>query len=432
MAKKPTSPSKSSLGQFADTAIVPAQEAVDAYAPSKPMPLTPTKHREKMSREFVDIVSRDAPEPKMPDELASNSEKSFYGSFLMGRGYVIEPAEAQALIESDSSNSKVLFPFMTGQDLNSSPDQSPSRWTINFFDWPLDRANAPADYNGPVATDFPQIFDIAQIRIQPERALNNRIEWCERWWQYAEKRSRLYELISKMSRVIALSRVNNHLSFAMLPASSVFDRTLVVFPLDRFDNWSVLQSSIHCHWAWHYGMANHSILNYSPSVCFKTYPFPSGVLASGPLESLALLGERYHAYRSQVTNQNNQGLRTTQYFFHDRRVQVADFARLRALQVEMDQAVAAAYGWGDLDLGHGFHPTEQGERFTISEPARREVLDRLLALNHQRYEEELKAGLHNKKKPKPPKSKNPVSLDGIHPAQPDLLPPNNRSCFEAG
>lgn len=80
-------------------------------------------------------------------------------------------------------------------------------------------------------------------------------------------------------------------------------------------------------------------------------------------------------------------------------------------------------------MGHGFHATKQGERYTLSEPARRTVLDRLLSLNHQRYEEELKAGLHEKKKPKPPKSKNPVSLDGIHPAQPDLLPPEQPELF---
>ena len=61
-------------------------------------------------------------------------------------------------------------------------------------------------------------------------------------------------------------------------------------------------------------------------------------------------------------------------------------------------AVAAAYGWTDLDLGHGFHETKQGLRFTISEPARREVLARLLKLNHERYAEEVKQGLHEKKK----------------------------------
>ena len=34
------------------------------------------------------------------------------------------------------------------------------------------------------------------------------------------------------------------------------------------------------------------------------------------------------------------------------------------------------------------HETKQGLRYTISEAARREVLDRLLALNHQRHAEE--------------------------------------------
>jgi hypothetical protein len=66
----------------------------------------------------------------------------------------------------------------------------------------------------------------------------------------------------------------------------------------------------------------------------------------------------------------------------------ADIARLRSLQVEMDQAVATAYGWQDLDLGHCFRTIEQGIRYTISEAARDEVLDRLLTLNHQRHAEE--------------------------------------------
>jgi hypothetical protein len=60
----------------------------------------------------------------------------------------------------------------------------------------------------------------------------------------------------------------------------------------------------------------------------------------------------------------------------------------------MDEAVARAYGWDDLRLEHGFHQTKQGLRFTISEAARREVLDRLLELNHQRHAEEVAQGLH--------------------------------------
>ena len=79
---------------------------------------------------------------------------------------------------------------------------------------------------------------------------------------------------------------------------------------------------------------------------------------------------------------------------------VDDIQTLRSLHIEMDQAVAIAYGWQDRDLGHGFHKTKQGDRFTISETARREVLDRLLELNHQRYAEEVAQGLHDKGKKK--------------------------------
>ncbi|HBC43120.1 MAG TPA: hypothetical protein DCZ88_14855, partial [Pseudanabaena sp.] len=48
-------------------------------------------------------------------------------------------------------------------------------------------------------------------------------------------------------------------------------------------------------------------------------------------------------------------------------------------------------------LNHSFHQTKQGLRFTISETARRDILDRLLALNHARYAEEVKAGVGKEK-----------------------------------
>ena len=94
---------------------------------------------------------------------------------------------------------------------------------------------------------------------------------------------------------------------------------------------------------------------------------------------------------------NEEGLTDTYNRFHDHDNPDADIQKLRELHVEMDQAVAAAYGWDDLELGHDFHETKQGVRFTISESARREVLQRLLKLNHERYAEEEKQGLHGKK-----------------------------------
>ena len=78
--------------------------------------------------------------------------------------------------------------------------------------------------------------------------------------------------------------------------------------------------------------------------------------------------------------------------------------RLRELHREMDEAVLAAYGWHEpssdgppIDLSHDFYevdylPENDRIRYTIHPDARREVLKRLLKLNHQRHAEEVEAG----------------------------------------
>jgi hypothetical protein len=98
------------------------------------------------------------------------------------------------------------------------------------------------------------------------------------------------------------------------------------------------------------------------------------------------------------------GLTTLYNHFHDVDTFDDHLSELRNLHREIDLAVARAYGWDDLDLGHGFRevsylPENDRVRYTISEPARIEVLRRLAELNRQRYEEEVAQGLHGKKKP---------------------------------
>ena len=71
----------------------------------------------------------------------------------------------------------------------------------------------------------------------------------------------------------------------------------------------------------------------------------------------------------------------------------------------MDKSVLEAYGWQDIDLRHDFYevdylPENDRIRFTIHPDARKEVLKRLLELNHKIHEEEVKAGLWDEKKKK--------------------------------
>jgi len=134
-----------------------------------------------------------------------------------------------------------------------------------------------------------------------------------------------------------------------------------------------------------------STINYSPTDVFVTYPLP------GNCTNLDTIGAKYHEHRRYMMIDKNAGLTATNNRYHDRNKSTEDLVLLRDLQEKMDYAIASAYCSDDLDLCHDFYETPKGVRFTMSEEARREVLSRLLDLNHQRYEEEVAAGLHEKK-----------------------------------
>ena len=152
-------------------------------------------------------------------------------------------------------------------------------------------------------------------------------------------------------------------------------------------------------------------LRYTPSYGIETFPFPTA------LESLEHVGERYFRHRREIMVARREGLTATYNRFHSQQEVSHAITALRALRIEMDNAITAAYGWTDLDLGHDFHETKQGTRFTISEVARREVLDRLLALNHERYVQE-QAGTSAPRPKRAPKRKRTEkgTLFAIEPA----------------
>ena len=73
----------------------------------------------------------------VPYQLKANDEIAYVGQIVLGDGFVLSPEEAAGLIRRNPKNKDVLFEYLSGNDVTSRPDQSPSRWVINFFDWPL-------------------------------------------------------------------------------------------------------------------------------------------------------------------------------------------------------------------------------------------------------------------------------------------------------
>jgi hypothetical protein len=315
-----------------------------------------------------------------PFRLAANRGKSFIGSQVHGEGFIVNEETVHRLIDMDPENRNVLFSYLNGRDLNTNENQSPTRWVINFFDWPLTRDDAPDDYDGPAAADYPAVLSIVVEKVKPERDHYKRKSYRERWWRHAEPCMALYRAIGGRERVLVKALVSPTWAFSYVPAGQVYDQKLVVLVDWPF---SVLQSNIHYVWTLAFGATmGVTTLTYTPTDCCETFPFPDN------LTGLETCGECYHEFRHQIMLARREGLTKVYNRFHDRGENSEDIAQLRILQEEMDKSVAVAYGWTDLDLGHGFHDTKQGVRFTIGEFARRTVIERLLALNHQRHAEE--------------------------------------------
>ena len=329
---------------------------------------------------------------QQPERLARNIGVAFRGTEVKGQGFILEPADAQCLLEQDATNSDVIFPFLTGEDLNSRPDQTPSRFVINFHDWDFEKAS-----------QYPTCLQIVTDCVKPFRSTITKQIHETDYWKFWDKRLESYAKIARSRRVLARSEVGNMHSLAFVATGIVFSNKIIVIGLSTPAAFACLQSTVHEDWSRRFGgAALRTDMCYSAKSCFETFPFPNNSMEeedSRILNStLNGVGESYYDHRQRVMHQRGEGLTKTYNRFHSPDDTSADIQMLRQLHVEMDKAVAEAYDWTDLDLDHGFHETKQGVRFTISEPARREVLQRLLKLNHERYAEEEKQGLHSKKR----------------------------------
>ena len=366
-----------------------------------------------------------------PFSLAENADKSFQGSIVLGQGFIMEPTAAHALIAQNPKNKEVLFAYLNGENLNSRSDQSPSRWVINFRDWPLDRETAPEGYDGPVAADYPDCLEILERLVKPERTRVDehgkyvlRSPLPQRWWHYADKRPALYRSIASMERVMVVAQVSRTLAFAFVAEEMVLDAKLIVFVLSKDRHLSILQSAFHFVWAWKYCTTMKADLTYTPTRQFQTFPFPNGFEPNAPQlkvpsdigDRLDSLGARLDAERREITTRIDIGLTTLYNLYHDPDLSAAAVMKeakcteesaswavekiiaLRDLHRSIDEAVRNAYGWKGLELQHGFHeleflPENDRVRYTVSTEARKEILRRLLGLNHERHAEEMAAGL---------------------------------------
>jgi hypothetical protein len=354
-----------------------------------------------------------------PAVLQADEGKSFQGSIVLGMGFTFDDtdakgvasplAEMRRLIQKDHRNTERIFPYIGGEEVNTSPTHAHHRYVINFGEMTEEEARR-----------WPDLMAIVEERVKPERLLlGNNADAKRRkknWWLWGRYTPGLFAAIRGLDRVLVISRIGNAFGLTFISGTIVINEKVVVFPFEGCAPFAILQSRTHEVWARFLSSTLKDDLQYTPTACFETFPFPKDWETQAALEDA---GRTYYEFRAALMVRNIEGLTKTYNRFHDPDERSPDILKLRELHAAMDRAILDAYGWKDLDPtceflldyeededeeGNGPAPRGRGRkkpwRYRWPDETRDEVLARLLALNHERAEAERLSGAAAEKKTK--------------------------------
>lgn len=381
-------------------------------------------HLDGKSASYINPFLEEGVESGEPLQLNQNKGVIFEGYKPLGDGFFVSEEQKNQMIASDAKNSEVLRSFINGKEINNHPDQKPEKVIIYFRAWTIDRARR-----------FVAPFEFVESTMPHARASQNRESNRDRWWIYGEARPALTAKLESSTRCFVVVRHTKHLAFSAASTDVILSEALKIFTTDRWDHFAVVQSTVHEVWARKYSGALKQDLRYSPSDCFETFAFPAGQWQH-PNPDLAAIGAAYHEHRRDLMLRLWLGLTDIYNLFHApdlearlatlhaKRAKSADWRNevpaehrplagsltpeqahaaileLRALHRALDQAVLTAYAWHQpgpdgpaIDLAHDFQqvetlPENDRTRYTITPQARKDLLTRLLKLNHTRAAEE--------------------------------------------
>ncbi|MFT4803700.1 MAG: transcription elongation GreA/GreB family factor, partial [Psychroserpens sp.] len=348
---------------------------------------------------YISSLLEDEDESPDPIKLEVNSKFCFQGSNPYGKQFEVTKKLMQHMVGDFSENSKVIRPYIGGRELNSRIKNEPDRWIINFHEMSLNEARK-----------FDKPFKHVEEFVKPERDTRDLEKYprlVKEWWKFWHSRQSLYLTIKdlKPKFLLGRSRVSNLHIIDLFPPDWTYSEALVVFVYDDYKSFGVLQSNLHEAWLTKYASTMKNDVRYIVSDCFETYPKPNNID-----DTINIIVREYLVIRNTYKMENDLGLTKLYRDFHSIEIVSLEINLIRKLHQDMDEEVLSAYGWQEdtekwgeaIDLRHDFYevdylPENDRVRYTIHPDARKEVLKRLLLLNHERFEEEVQQGLHKKK-----------------------------------
>ena len=173
--------------------------------------------------------------------LAANRGRAFQGSIVLNDGLLLSPEEAHEIITRYPDHSRVVQPFIIGEELNEWVDPTPVRWVLCFGDMAEGEAR-----------QYTEAWRIAEGRAMPEALKKDKKTYAQLhryWWRFWRYRAPMYRAIEGHDRVLVIAATSKTAMPTFLPANMVSSHALAVFAANDDFPLGVLSSSPHWLWA---------------------------------------------------------------------------------------------------------------------------------------------------------------------------------------
>ena len=293
---------------------------------------------------------------------------------------------------------EVVKPYKIGRDLQQ---RDQGLFIIDLFgiDWESAQKK------------FPAVAQIVLERVKPQRDVNRRSHRRDRFWLYADSCEAMREGLTGLPSYIATCRTSKHRTFIPLNGNVIPDAKIIAITSNSMVLFSALSSRVHVHFSnvnggWQ-GVGHDPVYQHSDT--FNKFAFPD--LSNNPAlqDRLRELGERLDAFRKErlaardfltMTGLYNaleryrelnagfgEALSEAERAVHE----AGSISVLAGIHDDIDRATLSAYGWTDLIaalVGKPGGTVPSNHKTEAQLEAEEELLRRLVALNHERAEEE--------------------------------------------
>ena len=298
--------------------------------------------------------------------IASNAGLSGQGVIVLGDGFLLDEQEYQNLLSNEPFGRKFVKRYCNGKDITHKSRQ------LRIIDlYGLTESQL---------REYPHIYQRIYERVRPKRLQMKDRARRENWWLFGRSNQEIRNAINGLNCYIATCRTAKHRVFVFLDGDILPDAKLIAIGSDDAFHLGVLSSKPHLIWALKTGAFLEDRPNYNHSDCFGTFPFPDPNLRQQ--QKIREVAEKLDTHRKRVQAQHPDVTITGMYNlleklragqpFTDKDREYNDQAlvsTLKQIHAKLDAAVLDAYGW---------HQDISDE----------EILERLVALNAERAEEE--------------------------------------------